>query len=137
MGPHQERAGGTQKPRSCRTSTFLLLVLQHKTNTYLATVQETEIQAPGITFSNFSDEVRPEGENEKKGSAVALAHTHGSAPRNSYLPCQILARLKRSELEQTNEMSSKENGGRRDSSSVFVVGTFFVFCGQCDTDRWI
>ena len=47
------------------TSGFLLLVLQRKTYLGYSTRKKPKIQAPGTTFSNFSDEVHLEGGHEK------------------------------------------------------------------------
>ena len=83
------------------------------------------MQAPGTTFSNFGDVVRPEKGNEECRSSTLTRVPQGA---NIY-PAKF--RLdgnawKRSETEQTNERSSKQSVGRRDSS-VVVVGTFCGF----------
>ena len=40
---------------------------------------------------------------------LSLCHTHGSSPRNPYLPCQIVVQRKSLELEQNYGMSYLKN----------------------------
>ena len=40
---------------------------------------------------------------------IVLRHTHGSAPRSPYLPCEILDQWKSSELEQNDGISYSKN----------------------------
>lgn len=63
-------------------------------------------------------------------NVLSLWHTH-----TSVLPCQTLPRCKRLELQQTNEKSSKTNGGIRDSSDLSsgVLALSRLFCEQYNT----
>ena len=48
-------------------------------------------------FFNFQGRVPPRRRARK---LLPLCHTHGSAPRSPYLPCQVMDQRKKSELEQ-------------------------------------
>ena len=64
---------------------------------------------------------------------LSLWHTHGSAPRSSYLPCHVLARWERSELEQETETPPGKIT-RADVVPVSLLsGVFLVLSGQCNT----
>ena len=85
---------------------------------YPATVvRETKIQATGTTFSNFRDEVRPEGGHEKCSRFGTLTGVHQEAHIRS-----TRFRLDREE-EQKNEMflSRGKHAGRRRGSTVVLV----------------
>ena len=60
---------------------------------------------------------RDEGRSRK---LLSIYHTHESAPRSPYLPCQIVDRWKNSELEQNHGISyRKKMSGRGGSSRRF------------------
>ena len=110
-----------------------------KTYTWLQLwYQKPKFQAPGTTFSNFSDEVRPAWNHifqvqrrgpprrRRKESAVALAHSpECTKDLMSALP--NVGSFGTFGARAENETSSGKKGGRR-GSGVFVVWSFF-FCG--------
>ena len=70
--------------------------------------KKRQIQAPGTTFSTFSDEVRLEGGH---GNCCRFA-THGSAPRSPCLPCQIKKKIgARAELRNVLQEKLRGRGG--------------------------
>ena len=78
-------------------TTCQLLLLLHQQKIYLAAVQKTVNSSAWNQFFNFQRRGPPRRRARK---LLSLCHTHGSALRNPYLPCQIIVQRKSSEVEQ-------------------------------------
>ena len=89
--------------------------------------KKPQIEAPGTTFSIFSDEVRLE---EGDGNCCRFCHTHGSEPRSPYLPCQIMDQWKKSKLEQNHGISYRKKMGGSGASSCRFDQRFVFFKWQ-------
>ena len=73
-----------------KVSYELLLVLQ-QSKMYLTTVQETANSSACNHIFNFQRRGPPRRRARK---LLSLCHTHGSATRSPYLPCQIMVQRK-------------------------------------------
>ena len=124
--------GGAREPMFKKTSTSSCSFYDSKKYTWLQ-CKKRQIQTPGTTFSTFSDEVRLEGGH---GNWCRFCHTHGSAPRSPYLPCQIMVQRKSSELKNNYGISCRKNWEAGVVPVVDLIAhsakkTFF--CGQFNT----
>ena len=70
---------------------------------------------------------RDEGRSRK---LLSIYHTHESAPRSPYLPCQIVDRWKNSELEQNHGISYRKKMGGSGASSCRFDQRFVFFKWQ-------
>ena len=99
----------------------LLLVQQPlavKKYTWLRTVQKTANSSAWNHIFNFQGRGPP---RKRARKLLLLSHTHESAPRNPYLPCQIMVQRKSSELEQNYGMPyMKKMSGTGGSSCGFA-----------------
>ena len=95
-----------------------LLVLQQKIN--MPTVQETAVFCAWNHCCKLDRRCPPRTRARKQ---LSLRHTHGSAPRRLYLPCQIVDQCEISKLKQNYRISSprQKNGGKGGSSCLFIM----------------
>ena len=54
-------------------------------------------------------QIQRRGRDGRSRKLLSLCHTHGSAPRSPYMPCQIMDQWKSSELEQNYGVSDRKN----------------------------
>ena len=111
--------------QSYSTFRVLLLFRQQKKSTWLR-YKKPNIQAPGTTFSKFSDEVRPEGEHEKCRRFGTLTERECAKELISGLPNFGSMEVFGAKAEKRNVLG--KNGGRRASigfEAFYHRGTLF------------
>ena len=69
---------------------------------------------------------------------LSLWHTHGSAPRSSYISgLPFFCSMETFGARQKNEMSSEKQNKGDVLPLTLLSGLSFVFCGQCNTGDFV
>ena len=100
------RRKGEQESQFLKNGYSTRYVRREQYKIYLATVQETTNSSAWNHMFNFQRRGPP---RRRSWKLLSLCHTHRSAPRSPYLPCQIMVQRNSSEHEQNYGISCRKN----------------------------